>query len=59
MLFFIDQISDKPDWQRKVYNDKIIAKWKDEAKEVDWNRIINGGDMTDSMLRDVSLSWTR
>ncbi|KAF2099439.1 hypothetical protein NA57DRAFT_37564 [Rhizodiscina lignyota] len=31
MLKFIDQISDKPEWDRKVFDDDIIAKWKEEA----------------------------
>ncbi|KAF2624297.1 hypothetical protein BU25DRAFT_374116 [Macroventuria anomochaeta] len=50
MLFFVDRISDKPDWTRKVHDEEIVAKWKQEAKELDWTKIIEGGDMTDKML---------
>lgn len=58
MLFFVDRISDKPDWTRKVSDEVIVARWKQEAKELDWTKIIEGGDMTDKMLTYVS-STTR
>lgn len=31
MLEFIDKISDKPEWHRKVHDETIAAKWKEEA----------------------------
>ncbi|KAK5655115.1 hypothetical protein OQA88_6014 [Cercophora sp. LCS_1] len=31
MLDFINQITDKPDWETKVFNEDIVAKWKDEG----------------------------
>ncbi|KAF2269107.1 hypothetical protein CC78DRAFT_557965 [Lojkania enalia] len=31
MLQFMDQISDKPEWERKVFNEEIVGKWKEEA----------------------------
>ncbi|KAF2433014.1 hypothetical protein EJ08DRAFT_695046 [Tothia fuscella] len=31
MMSFINTISDKPDWDRKVFDDEIVAKWKEEA----------------------------
>ena len=32
MMAFMGQITDKPDWQTKVYDDAIVAKWRAEAK---------------------------
>lgn len=31
MLEFIGQISDKPEWDRKVFDESIVVKWKEEA----------------------------
>lgn len=56
MLFFIDRMTDKPDWTRKVHDEDIVSKWKKEAKELDWNKVVEGGSMTDKMLAHVSLS---
>lgn len=55
MLFFVDQISDKPDWTRKVRDEAIVAKWKQEARDMDWSKVIEGGDMSDQMLAYVCL----
>lgn len=35
MLDFMTQITDKPDWDRKVFDDVIVAKWKAEACRFD------------------------
>jgi hypothetical protein len=32
MMAFINTITDKPDWETKVFDDKIVAKWREEAK---------------------------
>ncbi|KAK4443544.1 hypothetical protein QBC34DRAFT_416930 [Podospora aff. communis PSN243] len=32
MMSFINTITDKPDWETKVFDDKIVAKWREEAK---------------------------
>ncbi|KAF2687654.1 hypothetical protein K458DRAFT_331850 [Lentithecium fluviatile CBS 122367] len=43
MLEFISQITDKPNWARKVFDEKIVAKWKEEA--VRWDESIpDSGD---------------
>ncbi|UPX17825.1 uncharacterized protein EKO05_0008156 [Ascochyta rabiei] len=55
MLFFVNQISDKPGWTRKVNDEEIVAKWKHEAKELDWTKVVEGGDMTDRMLTYADL----
>ncbi|PYH93370.1 hypothetical protein BO71DRAFT_381653 [Aspergillus ellipticus CBS 707.79] len=31
MLEFIDQITDKPEWDRKVFDENIVNKWQKEA----------------------------
>jgi hypothetical protein len=31
MLEFISQITDKPDWERKVFDESIVEKWREEA----------------------------
>ncbi|KAG9246200.1 hypothetical protein BJ878DRAFT_417509 [Calycina marina] len=31
MLDFINKISDKPEWERKVFDEAIVAKWHSEA----------------------------
>ena len=31
MLDFINQITDKPHWSEKVYNDEIVERWRREA----------------------------
>ncbi|WYZ40016.1 hypothetical protein EsH8_IV_000357 [Colletotrichum jinshuiense] len=36
ILWFIDQITNKPDWHVKVFNNEIVSKWKAEVLAVDW-----------------------
>ncbi|KAJ0297072.1 hypothetical protein Brms1b_013642 [Colletotrichum noveboracense] len=36
IMWFIEQITNKPDWHVKVFNDDIAAKWKAEVMAVDW-----------------------
>ncbi len=31
MIGFINVITDKPEWTRKVFDEKIVAKWRAEA----------------------------
>ncbi|KAK7966271.1 uncharacterized protein PG986_000548 [Apiospora aurea] len=35
MLDFVNQITDKPDWHRKVSDEQIVQKWKEEAVQFD------------------------
>ncbi|KAK8067304.1 hypothetical protein PG997_014051 [Apiospora hydei] len=35
MLAFVNQITDKPDWHRKVLDEQIVQKWKEEAVRFD------------------------
>jgi hypothetical protein len=36
--FLINSITDKSEWYRKVHDEDIVAKWKQEAKEMDWSK---------------------
>ncbi|KAK2732294.1 hypothetical protein CKAH01_02240 [Colletotrichum kahawae] len=36
IMWFVEQITNKPDWHVKVFNDDIAAKWKAEVMAVDW-----------------------
>lgn len=36
MLDFINQITDKSDWENKVFNHDIVSKWKEEGERF-WN----------------------
>ena len=27
MMVMVDQITDKPEWRRKVFDEEIVAKW--------------------------------
>ncbi|KAI7486766.1 hypothetical protein KC357_g2680 [Hortaea werneckii] len=33
MIAVLDKLTDKPDWERKVYDDGILAKWREECKK--------------------------
>jgi len=35
MLAFMDAITDKPEWRRKVFDDSILQIWKDEASAME------------------------
>lgn len=51
MLDFINKITDKNDWETKVFNDEIVAKWKEEGK-----RFYNEGNAPDDREDPVWLS---
>ena len=53
MLFLIDSLSDKPEWTRKVRDEDIVSKWKQEVKELDWSKVVEGGDFSDNMFAYV------
>ena len=35
MLAFIDNITDKPEWEHKVFDEGIVAKWREEGNVFD------------------------
>lgn len=56
MLFFMNQITDKPGWHLKVHDPEIIAKWRVEADELDWDaEVIEEGDMSIRMFSYVGI----
>ena len=57
MLKLINELSDKPEWWRKVKDDEIAAKWKKEALEMDWGAIQRWGDFTPAMADAVSQKY--
>lgn len=46
MMIIMDKLTDKPDWHTKVFDDKIIAKWRKEALEYPdeslWQQTVGG-----------------
>lgn len=55
MLDFIGSISDKPEWDRKVFDEAVIAKWRGEAMSrptVEDNDVY----MSETMLENVSVA---
>lgn len=36
MLTFISQITDKAEWDRKVFDESIVSKWREEANRQLW-----------------------
>ena len=55
MLAFMNEITDKPSWHTKVFDEVIVAKWKEEALEFDWDSIVEFGDFTEAMFEYVSI----
>ena len=44
MMAIMDKITDKPDWDKKVFDDTIIQKWRQEALATE------GMDVSEKML---------
>lgn len=63
MMAIMDRLTDKPEWQRKVFDSEIVAKWKAEAMAIpdsEWNDIsgvsVEGwGIMSEKAFEYVSL----
>jgi hypothetical protein len=49
MLEFVNQITDKPDWEVKVFDEDIVSRWRAEA-DVPVVRSTSGGLDTDVYL---------
>jgi hypothetical protein len=55
MLSFVNNITDKPDWQRKVHDTSVITKWKQEVTAANWSEAgLPHGDMSETMFQDVT-----
>lgn len=40
VLFFVEQITNKPDWHAKVFDETIVSKWRSEAEAVNWEEAV-------------------
>ncbi|KAH7142168.1 hypothetical protein EDB81DRAFT_723437 [Dactylonectria macrodidyma] len=58
MLKLINELSDKPEWWRKVRDDEIASRWKKEALAMDWTSYRNYADFTPAMA-DACISELR
>jgi len=60
MLSMMSRLTDKPDWHRKVFDEEIVAKWKNEALESDWAAAgIKHGDFSAKMFDYASCPLMR
>lgn len=50
MLALVNELSDKPDWTRKVFDKAIVEKWKEEALTMGWEKVVEYGDMSPEMV---------
>lgn len=48
MLAFMNSITDKPDWNTKVFDEKITKKWAEEALQ-----------QPDQLMSEATLEWVR
>lgn len=56
MLWFTEQITNKPNWQTKVFDDTILCKWRAEVDHVDWFKAVgyhSGSPCSDAMWEYV------
>ncbi|KAI1504770.1 hypothetical protein F5X99DRAFT_370922 [Biscogniauxia marginata] len=49
MLMLVNELSEKPEWWRKVKDDEITARWKKEALEMKWASYLRYADFTPAM----------
>lgn len=54
MLKLMDELTNKPRWWLKINDEQIIAKWKQEALDTDWESYLKYGDFTPAMADAVS-----
>ncbi|ERT00935.1 hypothetical protein HMPREF1624_02169 [Sporothrix schenckii ATCC 58251] len=56
MLDFMGSITDKPEWERKVFDEEIVGKWRAEAMEmptVDDDDVYMSDDMFDYCIAEL------
>ena len=39
MLYLVNSLTDKPDWELKVHDEEVIKKWEQEALNLDWSKL--------------------
>ncbi|KAL2884174.1 hypothetical protein SGCOL_000113 [Colletotrichum sp. CLE4] len=49
MLKFMEDITNKPEWWRKVRDPKVANEWKREVLALDWDEYRRYGDFTENM----------
>ncbi|KJZ73699.1 hypothetical protein HIM_06817 [Hirsutella minnesotensis 3608] len=49
MLKMMEDLTNKPEWWRKVWDPEIASRWKHEAMEMDWTRYRQFADFTPAM----------
>lgn len=54
MLKFIEDITNKPSWWKKVRDPRIAKKWKEEVVKMPWTQYRKYGDFTEQMA-DVAI----
>lgn len=59
MLRLVEDITNKPEWWRKVPDPEIAAKWKKEALDMDWQSYLRHADFTPNMAEYVSHTATQ
>jgi hypothetical protein len=60
MLSFVNNITDKPGWQRKVHDTTITTKWKQEVTAVSWSEAgLPDGDMSEAMFQHVTTAASK
>ncbi|UNI18003.1 hypothetical protein JDV02_004304 [Purpureocillium takamizusanense] len=50
MLKLVDDLTDKPEWWRKILDPEIAARWKAEALALDWQAYRPHADFTPNMV---------
>ncbi|KAF7546094.1 hypothetical protein G7Z17_g8672 [Cylindrodendrum hubeiense] len=50
MLKLMEDITNKPEWWRKVNDPEIVTKWKKEAVEMPWSEYVEFGHFDESMV---------
>ncbi|RMZ11120.1 hypothetical protein D0860_03560 [Hortaea werneckii] len=60
MIAILDKLTDKPDWERKVYDDGILGKWREECKQMaESMRIAGRGEGFSDAMFDYCASELR
>lgn len=57
MLWVVEQVTNKPSWNTKVFDDEILAKWKSELDQAPWEEATGfaaGGPCSEEMWDHVS-----
>ena len=54
MMVLMDQLSDKVDWHKKVFDEQIVSKWRKEALEHPEDKLFSqlvGSDAADKISK--------